>query len=102
MKSAKTCLNTVFIDGTGQPFKTAKKKKSTKCLPKTFQKIQFSLSYEDCLICLKKKISPIYTVLDVQLKKAMAPHSSTLAWKIPRAGEPGRLQSMGSLRVGHY
>ena len=31
----------------------------------------------------------------------MAPHSSTLAWKIPWAAEPGRLQSMGSLRVGH-
>ena len=32
---------------------------------------------------------------------AMAPHSSTLAWKIPWMEEPGRLQSMGSLRVGH-
>ena len=31
----------------------------------------------------------------------MAPHSSTLAWKIPRTEEPVRLQSMGSLRVGH-
>ena len=31
----------------------------------------------------------------------MAPHSSTLAWKIPWMEEPGRLQSMGSLRVGH-
>ena len=31
----------------------------------------------------------------------MAPHSSTLAWKIPWVEEPGRLQSMGSLRVGH-
>ena len=31
----------------------------------------------------------------------MAPHSSTLAWKIPWAEEPGKLQSMGSLRVGH-
>ena len=30
-------------------------------------------------------------------EKAMAPHSSTLAWKIPRTEEPGRLQSMGSL-----
>ena len=30
----------------------------------------------------------------------MAPHSSTLAWKIPWIEEPGRLQSMGSLRVG--
>ena len=34
-------------------------------------------------------------------EKAMATHSSTLAWKIPRAKEPGRLQSMGSWRVGH-
>ena len=34
-------------------------------------------------------------------EKAMAPHSSTLAWKIPWAEEPGRLQSMGSLGVGH-
>ena len=31
----------------------------------------------------------------------MAPHSSTLAWKIPWTEEPGRLQFMGSLRVGH-
>ena len=31
----------------------------------------------------------------------MAPHSSTLAWKIPWAEDPGRLQSMGLLRVGH-
>ena len=34
-------------------------------------------------------------------EKAMASHSSTLAWKIPWMEEPGRLQSMGSLRVGH-
>ena len=34
-------------------------------------------------------------------EKAMAPHSSTLAWKIPWMEEPSRLQSMGSLRVGH-
>ena len=34
-------------------------------------------------------------------EKAMAPHSSTLAWKIPWTEEPGRLQSMGSRRVGH-
>ena len=31
----------------------------------------------------------------------MAPHSSTLAWKIPWTEEPGRLQSIGSLGVGH-
>ena len=35
------------------------------------------------------------------LEKAMAPHSSTLAWKIPWTEEHGRLQSMGSLRVRH-
>ena len=35
------------------------------------------------------------------LEKAMAPHSSTPAWKIPWMEEPGRLYSMGSLRVGH-
>ena len=35
------------------------------------------------------------------LEKAMAPHSSTLAWKIPWTEEPGRLQSMGSLGVRH-
>ena len=40
-----------------------------------------------CMICLSEK--------------AMAPHSSTLAWKIPWTEEPGRLQSMGSLGVGH-
>ena len=34
-------------------------------------------------------------------EKAMAPHSSTLAWKTPWMEEPGRLQSMGSGRVGH-
>ena len=34
-------------------------------------------------------------------EKAMAPHSSTLAWKIPWTEEPGRLQFEGSLRVGH-
>ena len=39
--------------------------------------------------------------LETQMEKAMAPHSSTLAWKIPWAEELGRLQSMRSLRVGH-
>ena len=38
---------------------------------------------------------------DSKSEKAMARHSSTLAWKIPWTEEPGRLQSMGSLRVGH-
>ena len=39
--------------------------------------------------------------LEEMAEKSMAPHSSTLAWKIPWTEEPGRLQSTGSLRVGH-
>ena len=35
------------------------------------------------------------------MEKAMAPHSSNLAWKIPWTEEPDGPQSMGSLRVGH-
>ena len=41
-----------------------------------------------------------YSCMDVR-EKAMAPHSSTVAQKIPWMEEPGRLQSMGSLRVRH-
>ena len=40
-------------------------------------------------------------LLPCNMEKAMAPHCSTLAWKIPWTEEPGRLQSVGSLRVGH-
>ena len=43
----------------------------------------------------------IMTNLDSIWEKAMAPHSSALAWKIPWTEEPSRLQSMGSRRVGH-
>ena len=43
----------------------------------------------------------VYIDLCRPSEKAMAPHSSALAWKIPWAEEPGGLQSMGSLRVGH-
>ena len=41
------------------------------------------------------------TKITAQYINSMAPHSSTLAWKIPWTEEPGGLQSMGSLRVGH-
>ena len=43
----------------------------------------------------------IFEYLLIAPEKAMAPHSSTLAWKIPWVEEPGRLQSMGLLRVRH-
>ena len=48
-----------------------------------------------------KVMSLLFNTLSrLVMEKAMAPHSSTLAWKIPWMEEPGRLQSMGSLRVG--
>ena len=49
----------------------------------------------------KEQINKIGYILYNGMEKAMAPHSSTLAWKIPWMEEPGRLQSMGSLRVRH-
>ena len=52
------------------------------------------------ILCGKLQIS-ISVVLISRTEKAMATHSSTLAWKIPWTEEPGRLQSMGSLGVGH-
>ena len=53
-------------------------------------------AYDSILVPGDAKRSKTYLV-----EKAMAPHSSTLAWKIPWIEEPGRLQSMGSLRVRH-
>ena len=53
------------------------------------------------LHCTAKTNYTNYTAVVNYSEKAMAPHSSTLAWKIPQTAEPGRLQSMGSLRVGH-
>ena len=58
------------------------------------------LSYQLCdfwYLSILKCQFPFYPLME----KAMAPHSSTLAWKIPWTEEPRRLQSMGSIRVGH-
>ena len=43
----------------------------------------------------------LWICLTTYSEKVMAPHSSTLAWEIPWTEEPGRIQSMGSLRVRH-
>ena len=53
-----------------------------------------------CGVAKSDKIEPLHFHFHA-LEKEMAPQSSTLAWKIPWTEEPGRLQSMGSLRVGH-
>ena len=52
-----------------------------------------------CHVCLELTFISIYTL---SREKAMATHSSTLAWKTPWMEEPCRLQSMESLGVGHY
>ena len=49
------------------------------------------------MVIVAMKLKDAYSLEE----KAMAPYSSTLAWKIPWMEEPGRLQSMRSLRVGH-
>ena len=48
-----------------------------------------------------KSLNTYIPCVALSSEKAMAPDSSTLAWKIPWMEEPGRLQSMGSLKVGH-
>ena len=49
----------------------------------------------------RKQESSLKTSTSVSSEKAMATHSSTLAWKIPWTEEPGRLPSMGLQRAGH-
>ena len=53
------------------------------------------LSFKTLLSFINRLLVIIYS------EKAMAPYSSTLAWKIPWTEEPGGLQSVGSLRVRH-
>ena len=53
------------------------------------------------VITPERQLLDISTPLTMTPEKAMTPHSSTLAWKIPWTEEPGGLQSTGSLRVGH-
>ena len=63
--------------------------------------IKYLLVYQFAMFCYEHSCSCIMFWLTTVSEKAMAAHSSTLAWKIPWMEEPGGLQSMGSLRVGH-
>ena len=65
----------------------------------SYNLLSYPRKWNVCCFCLFS----FYTSFFVYLLWAttMAPHSSTLAWKIPWMEEPGGLQSMGSLRVGH-
>ena len=60
-------------------------------------------NWSECLSLLNTPflIPSLNLCLLASQEKAMAPDSSTLAWKIPWVEEPGRLQSMGSRRVRH-
>ena len=63
-------------------YRTSLVAQMVKCLPTVLETWVQSLGWEDLL------------------EKEMETHSSILAWKIPRTEEPGRVQSMGSQRVG--
>ena len=73
---------------------------------------RLTLSLSEILLCVNKQnlqsykisrvpVSILGKASSVKLEKAMATHSSTLAWKIPWTEEPGGLQSMGLLRLRH-
>ena len=63
--------------------------------------LQISKVYKDVHYSIVYKGQATEIVYLPVKEKAMVPHSSTLAWKIPWMEEPGGLQSMGSLGVGH-
>ena len=67
--------------------------------------IPSAATYMDLEIIILSEVSQNekyqYSILTHISEKAMVHHSSTLAWKIPWMKEPGRLRSMGSLRVRH-
>ena len=52
-------------------------------------------------LCVTRLFFFTVSYLPLPMEKEMATHSSILAWKIPQTEKPGRLQSMGSQRVGH-
>jgi len=72
-------------------------KKETRIVQANF----FLKDYAERISLLHIVIYTFLTSIALVPEKAMAPHSSTLAWKIPWTEEPGGLQSMRSLRVGH-
>ena len=73
-----------------------------KFLGRTFGHWMISWKLDSNISVLQLLLSYLFSQVALyHLEKAMAPHSSTLAWKIPWMEKPGRLQSMGSLRVRH-
>ena len=86
----------------GEPFSSLRNKVSYYQICKRTHLGFYKMATRLCFIAfLQKPRICNFKCLEVFSEKAMAPHSSTLAWKIPWMEEPGELQSMGSLRVGH-
>jgi len=69
------------------------------CISPKWAMSSFACAYQPPVFLLWKNI--FLDSLPIFWEKAMAPHSSILAWRIPWTEEPGRLQSMGSRRVRH-
>ena len=82
-KQIEPCLNMVQLVIVSMMVRTSLVAQTVKRLSKMRETRVQSLGWED------------------PLEKEMAIHSSTIAWKIPWTEEPGRLQSLGSQRVGH-
>ena len=62
---------------------------------------QIGLGGDKIVKCHRQRTSELHDHRVQEPEKATASHSSALAWKVPWMEEPGGLQSMGSLRVGH-
>ena len=99
-KKKNTTLNKVRIEGTSQ-HKEGLIWQAYSCHHTQWWKtegISFKIKHKKMIPTLS---TFIYRDIGNSREKAMAPHSSILAWKIPWTAEPGALQSMGSLGVGH-
>ena len=100
MKHPKTHTNEINKDQTQRTNIKSSKGKTTSNTQGIPIRITADLSIET--LQARREWQDILKMMKENNYKAMAPHSSTLAWKIPWMEEPGRLQSMGWLRVGHH
>ena len=103
-------LDLLAVQGTLKSLLQHRSSKASILQHSTFFTVQLSHPYmttgKAIVLARRSFVSKVMSLLFNMLsrfvmEKAMAPHSSTLAWKIPWTEEPGGLQSMGSLRVGH-
>ena len=96
----KPAVNTQKIKRKESKHTTAENHQITKEQNRSRRKEQELQNSQKTITNNKMAISTQLSIIKY-MEKALAPHSSSLAWKIPWAEEPGRLQSMGSQRVGH-